>query len=123
MGRHRCGPACLFLPGAGSFREVAWRPAADVYRTRAGWLAKFDLPGVLLEDIQVHVQGRCLSVRGVRRDWLIEEGCHYHSLEISYSSFERCLEFPMNLEQASLETEYQAGMLLVRIRGGSEEAI
>jgi HSP20 family protein len=104
------------LPAADVFHEVVWRPAADIYRTRRGWLAKFDLAGVLLEDIHVQVQGRRLSIEGVRRDLLIEEGCHYHSLEISYCPFERHLEFPEDLSQSRVETEYHAGMLLVRIQ-------
>jgi HSP20 family protein len=92
----------------------------DVYRTRSGWLAKFDLAGIRLEDLQVRVQGRCLSVEGVRRDSFFEEGCHYHSLEISYSQFERQLEFPVDLSQAQISTDYQAGMLLVRIETEKE---
>jgi HSP20 family protein len=115
MWRSRCGASCFFLPAAERFREVVWSPAADIYRTRAGWLAKFDLPGVRPEDIEVQVLGPRLSVTGVRRDWLLEEGCHYHSLEISYSPFERVLEFPESLDPALIHTEYQAGMLLVRI--------
>src|ERR671936_2664726 len=116
----RSHPACLFLHAADSFHDVIWRPAVDTYRTRHGWLAKFDLPGVRPEDIQLLVEGRCLSLRGIRRDWLLEEGCHYHSLEITYSPFERHLEFPTDLQHARLTTDYQAGMLLVRIQTEEE---
>jgi HSP20 family protein len=102
-------------PALDYFRDVAQRPAADVYRTRTGWLAKFDLPGVRPEDLEVRVRDRRLMVRGVRRDWLMQQGLHYHSLEISYSPFERTIEFPDPVDQAAIHTEYQAGMLLVRI--------
>jgi len=115
MGRRGSERKCLFYPAAGLFENVLWRPAADVYRTSAGWLAKFDRAGVPPQDIEVSVQGRVLSVRGVRRDLLIEEGWHYHSLEISYSPFERSLEFPVKLDETSIDTDYQAGMLVVRI--------
>jgi len=107
---------CFFLPAAGSFHDLLWRPAADIYRTRTGWLAKFDLAGIDPQEIHVAVQGPRLSVKGVRRDLLIEEGCHYHSLEIAYSPFERHLEFPVDLDRAQIETDYKAGMLLVRIQ-------
>ena len=116
MAQTRPQRKCLFLPAAGSFHDVIWRPAADIYRTRTGWLAKFDLAGIDPQEIHVGVEGRCLCVHGVRRDWLIEEGCHYHAMEIVYSPFERRLEFPMNLDQATIETDYRAGMLLVRIQ-------
>ena len=118
--RNHSRTACLFRHAAASFHEVIWRPAVDVYRTRYGWLAKFDLPGVRPQDLDVTVEGRRLILRGVRRDWLLEEGCHYHSLEITYSPFERHLEFPTDLQQARLSTEYQAGMLLVRIQPEEE---
>jgi HSP20 family protein len=115
MRRRRCSLGCFFLPAGQYFQEVAWRPAADIYRIHRGWLAKFDLPGVRPEDIEVGVRHRRLSIQGVRRDWLEEEGLHHYSLEISYSPFERQIEFPESLEQAEIETEYRAGMLLVRI--------
>jgi HSP20 family protein len=115
MRQRRCGPGSFFVPAIENFCEVDWRPAVDVYRTRAGWLAKFDLPGVRPGDMELVVRNRRLLVRGVRRDWLVEEGCYYHSLEISYSPFERAIEFPESLEEALIHTEYQAGMLLVRI--------
>jgi HSP20 family protein len=110
----------LFWPAAEAFHEVGWRPAVDIYRTRTGWLAKFDLAGVRPEDVRLQVRGPCLSIQGVRRDWLLEEGYCYHSLEITYSQFERQIEFPVNLERASITTEYQWGMLLVRIQPEEE---
>ncbi len=118
--RSRTKPACLFLPAAAAFAEVGWRPAVDVYRTRAGWLAKFDLAGIQPEDIQLQVEGCTLRVQGIRRDYALEEDCCYYSLEIAYSRFERHVEFPTSLEQARITMEYQAGMLLVRIRTEGE---
>jgi HSP20 family protein len=116
----RCRSQAFFLPAAAAFGETCWRPAVDVYRTRAGWLAKFDLAGVRPEDIRLHVEGHVLRVQGNRHDYVLEEGAHYHSLEIAYSRFERRVEFPMSLEQARITTEYQAGMLLVRIQTEGE---
>lgn len=118
--RSRSEPVCFFLPAATTFAEVGWRPAVDVYRTRSGWLAKFDLAGVRPEDIRLRVQGRTLWVQGTRRDCALEEECCYHRLEIAYSQFERQVEFPTSLEQARLTMEYQAGMLLVRIQTEGE---
>ncbi len=118
--RHRSKPVCFFLPAAAAFAEVGWRPAVDLYRTRTGWLAKFDLAGVRPEDIQLQVDGRVLRLQGIRRDWALEEGCCYHRLEIAYNQFERQVEFPTSLEQASITMEYQAGMLLVRIQTEGE---
>ncbi len=54
-----------------------WQPSADVYRTKDGWLVKFDLAGVQIGDVTVALRGRRLIVSGVRRDSFLEEGSSY----------------------------------------------
>jgi HSP20 family protein len=92
-----------------------WQPDVDIYRTRYGWLLKFDLAGVQVEDVTVSLRGRRVSVSGVRRDTLIEEGSSYYSMEISYNRFERAVEMPANLENAQFSLEARDGLLLVRV--------
>jgi HSP20 family protein len=103
----------LLMPTSEERQRADWRPAADVYSTRRGWLVKFDLAGVRPQEIEVSVHGQRLTVRGVRRDCALDEGHRYHSLEISYNRFERTLELPCNLEAAQISTDYRDGMLLV----------
>jgi HSP20 family protein len=100
-----------------------WEPSADVFRTRDGWLLKFDLAGVRPEDVTVSVSGRMVKVTGVRRDTSVEEGCSYYAMEISYNRFERSLEMPVNLAKARVTIEARNGLLLVRmITEGNEYA-
>jgi HSP20 family protein len=103
----------LFSPPRRAEKE--W-PAADVYRTSWGWILKFDLAGVRMEDVQVHVSRRTVTVSGVRRDHLIEDGCSYYSMEITYSRFERTIDLPDDFDTAEFRMEYQDGILYVRIR-------
>lgn len=105
----------LFLPPPGGRSGGFWSPAADVYMTRRGWVVKFDLAGVRPEDVHIEVQGRRLRARGTRRDCTVEEGCHHYQMEIAYSTFERTLELPCDLERAHVTSEYRDGMLLVHI--------
>lgn len=104
-------------------RQETWQPAADVYRTKWGWLLKFDLAGVRLEDINVHVSRNAVTVNGIRRDWMAEEGCHHHSLEINYSRFERKIELPDDLSGSQIRLDYRDGILMLRvgIDGGKEQ--
>jgi HSP20 family protein len=92
-----------------------WEPSADVYRTRDGWLLKFDLAGVHPEDVTVTVSGRRVTVSGVRRDSVVEEGCSYYAMEISYNRFERSLEMPVDLANARVTIKARDGLLLVRM--------
>jgi HSP20 family protein len=104
----------LFLPAVAA-REVEWQPPVDVYRAPNGWLVKFDLAGVRPQDLEWSVGGTILTVRGMRRDCLLEEGCSHYRMEIAYSKFERRIEFPGDLSAARISTEYRDGMLIVRI--------
>jgi HSP20 family protein len=96
-------------------QREAWRPSADVYQTRKGWLVKFDLAGVRPGDFALEVQGSRLTVHGTRRDCTLEEGCSHYRLEIAYSRFERSLDLPCNLQRAAIATDYRDGMLLVHV--------
>jgi HSP20 family protein len=106
-----------FLSSANSLAEPHyWRPLVDVYRTRDGWLIKYDLAGVAPEDVNLTLDGRLLTIRGTRRDCSMEEGFCQYRMEISYSHFERTLELPEPLEPAQLSMEFRQGMLLVWVR-------
>jgi len=107
--------AFFFLPVSQAGVEPLWRPPVDVYRTRSGWLLKFELPGVRAEDVDVQTYGSTLLVRGARRDYSLEDVCSVYSMEISYSRFERAIELPCNLEDARLALELRDGNLLVRV--------
>lgn len=101
---------------------TCWCPAVDVYQMSDGWILKLDLAGVSPTDIQVHVSGRQVNVRGRRRDWVVEESgaCSAYSMEISYDQFERTVELPVSLDEVAIETRYREGMLLIRLRTGGQ---
>jgi HSP20 family protein len=111
----------LFPAAAQGCAPAGWCPAADVYRTPDGWLVKLDLAGVRPEDVRVRLQGKDLTVSGQRLDWCTEEGCRYYQMEIAYSSFERRLTLPVNLEEARVRAEHRLGMLLVHIDTEAEQ--
>jgi HSP20 family protein len=96
----------------------AWQPPVDVYRSRCGWLLKFDLAGVRPEDVQVGISGSRITVSGVRRDWVLEQGYVHHSMEISYNRFERTIALPGDLTNAEFSLESIHGLLLVRVNLG-----
>lgn len=93
----------------------AWRPPVDIYRKGDGWLLKFDLAGVSAEDVRIRISGHRVTVSGVRRDWVVEQGYCHHSMEISYNRFERTVELPGDLSGAEYSLEARDGLLLVRV--------
>src|ERR1700730_13381230 len=106
----------LFMPGGGVTRGGCWVPLVDVYRTPDGWLIKCDLAGIAPEDVTLSIQGNRVTIRGVRRDCCLEEGCSHYVLEIAYSEFERTIELPEIVDRVAPLTEFRQGMLMIRMQ-------
>ncbi|HTK26151.1 MAG TPA: Hsp20/alpha crystallin family protein [Pyrinomonadaceae bacterium] len=92
-----------------------WYPAADVYQTPDGWLVKVELAGVSVEDIEIDIQGNVLYIAGCRKDRSCAAGLSYHQMEITYSRFEKTLRFPASIEGATIENNFENGLLLIRL--------
>jgi HSP20 family protein len=99
-----------------------WCPAADVYRTKDGWIVKVDLAGVQLADLQITIDGKLLRISGLRRDGTCGEGVAHYQLEITYSRFEKMIQFPRSIEHASIERDYRDGLLILLLREEKEQA-
>jgi HSP20 family protein len=99
-----------------------WCPAADVYRTGDGWIVKVDLAGIKPADIEVTIDGPVLRISGSRRDGTCGEGVSHYQLEITYSRFEKMIQFPRSIEHASIDREYRDGLLILRLREEQEQA-
>lgn len=93
-----------------------WYPAADVYSTEDGWLVKVELAGVSAEDLEIEVQGNTLYLAGCRKDKSCAVGTSYHQMEITYSRFEKTLKFPASIEGATLEHNFENGLLIIHLR-------
>jgi HSP20 family protein len=99
-----------------------WNPAADVYRVRDGWIVKVDLAGVRTEDLEIRISGPLLHISGLRRDSTCGEGISHYQLEITYSRFEKTIQFPRSIESASIGRDYRDGLLILRLQEEEEQA-
>jgi len=99
-----------------------WCPAADVYRTKDGWIVKVDLAGIKPSDVEVTIDGPVLRISGSRRDGTCGEGVSHYQLEITYSRFEKMIQFPRSIEHASIDRDYNDGLLILRLREEKEQA-
>jgi len=93
-----------------------WNPSADVYRSSEGWIVKLDLAGVNCDDLELELRDTLLTIRGCRRDTHYREGFVYHQMEITYSRFEKQIQFPSAIEGASIARDYSDGFLIIKLR-------
>lgn len=99
-----------------------WCPAADVYRTTDGWIVKVDLAGIKPSDVEVTIDGDVLRLSGSRRDGICGEGVSHYQLEITYSRFEKMIQFPRSIEHVTIERDYRDGLLILRLHEEQSQA-
>lgn len=93
-----------------------WNPSADVYHTSEGWIVKVDLAGLCGDDLEISIVGTNLTIRGCRRDTTIKEDFSYQQMEITYSRFEKTIQFPTKIEGATVAHDYRDGFLIIDVR-------
>lgn len=94
---------------------ATWKPPADIFYSGNRWLIKIELAGISPDKVEIETRGNTLTVRGSRRDLLLQQGYSCHSLEISYSNFERSIALPSAIDGSSLSWQYRDGMLQIQL--------
>jgi len=96
--------------------SIAFRPTADVHETEKSFLIDFDLPGTKLEDINLEIKDKTLTVRGERKlERTDVDSKNYKRVERSYGKFERAFTFPENVDVHAAEANFENGVLQVSI--------
>ena len=97
-----------------------WNPAADVYQSSDGWMVKIDLAGICSDELEIQISDSMMRISGCRRDTHYREGFVFHQMEITYSRFEKTIQFPAPIEGASLKRDYSDGFLIINLHRGED---
>lgn len=92
-----------------------WIPLADAYETAEAFVVQMELPGIDEEDIEVHVDGDQLIVRGERR---AEEGIRperYYRMERSHGSFSRAFTLTEDVDPSRVKAQFADGLLRLEL--------
>ena len=95
----------------------AWIPAVNVEEAPDELLLTAELPGMREEDISLNIENNILTIRGEKRETGEEAdaGRKYHVWERKYGSFHRSFTLPRTVEADSIQAEFDAGVLTVRL--------
>jgi HSP20 family protein len=104
-----------------SLALAQWMPAVDILEDGKEYLIKAELPDVRKEDVHVTVQEGVLSLSGERKFEKEEKGKKFHRVEMTYGSFNRTFELPMDANATKIMAEFKDGVLKVHLPK-SEEA-
>jgi len=90
-------------------------PEIDIFAREGQVEFVCDLPGVKREDLDVTVEGRVLTIKGVRK----YDGDRGKNAQVvlgrSYGSFTRSFNLPNDLDTENLKAELSDGVLTLRI--------
>ena len=97
-----------------------WMPRLDLTETTDYYVARMDLPGLKLEDLQVDVQNDRLTVRGERKFETKEEKEDVVRMERHYGTFFRTITLPDDVRWDDIEATFENGVLTVQIPKAEE---
>ena len=104
------------------FREDAWTPRVDVSETGTALTVKAELPGCEIENIDVSLEGRRLTIKGEKKDEKEEKAANMHRVERAYGYFSRSIELPAEVEAKDVEATYKKGVLTVVLKKAKSAA-
>jgi len=92
-----------------------WVPAVDIQEKDDHFLIEADVPGVLLEDIKIHMENNTLTIEGERENESEEKKEGYVRVERSYGKFYRRFELPESADATQVSAEGFEGVIKITI--------
>ena len=93
----------------------AWSPAIEVKEQEGNLLITAELPGLMKEDVKVHIDGATLVVEGERKQEKEEKREGYYHSERSYGKYYRSIPLPEGAKTEQTAAQFDNGVLQVKI--------
>jgi HSP20 family protein len=107
-------PVAFIIGEETSLRADRRMPPVDVVEDARGWRLVFEIPGAEPDQITVNIQGRVLTLRGVRRATERADGL-FLRVERAAGAFERALELPEEPDPEHTRATYTDGLLILEV--------
>lgn len=92
-----------------------WVPAVDIREEPDRYLIHADVPGVAPDDIEIHMEGGVLTLKGERKHEDTEEREGYKRVERVYGSFYRRFSLPDTADAERISASSRNGVLEIVI--------
>lgn len=92
-----------------------WAPAVDIVEEADRYLIHADVPGVKPDQIDVHMEGGVLTIRGQRNSETKEAGQGYKRVERAQGTFYRRFSLPDSADAERIAARVDHGVLEVTI--------
>jgi HSP20 family protein len=110
-------------PPVARFDPEVWEPAIDVYETETEIAVLVEIAGLTPEDINVHIEGTTLAIRGERSDTPTNVKRSFRQVEIRRGFFERYVSLPVPVDPDRTRASYKDGLLeIVLVKSQKQES-
>jgi len=90
-------------------------PALDVWQDEDATFVEAELPGLQLDDLEIHMTGNNeLSIKGERKSPEVEEGT-WRRREREFGKFARTFSLPDDVDTEKVEATFRNGVLTIRL--------
>ncbi len=98
---------------ARGYNRVSY-PALNVWENESAYFVEAELPGASIDDIDVHVTGQELSLKG-KLTQQNQQQVIYHRRERELREFNRIVQLPVAVDGNSVEATLKDGILTIRL--------
>ena len=110
-------------PPVARFDPEVWEPAIDVYETETEVTVLVEIAGLTPEEINIHIEGTTLAIRGERLDTRTDVKRSFRQVEIRRGSFERYVSLPAPVDPDRTRASYKDGLLeIVLVKSQRQES-
>jgi HSP20 family protein len=93
------------------FGDGEWAPRVDVTEGKGDITVNAELPGCEIEDIDVQLDRRTLTISGEKKQEKEEKDENVHRVERTYGAFTRMVELPADVDPNDIDATYKRGIL------------
>ncbi len=106
--------------GTRAAADPLWRgarlfPLLNLRREGDTFVVTAELPGMNVEDLNIHVEGDTLTLKGERKHSDPGQGASFHRRERTSGTFQRSLALPNGVDAENVKANYKDGVLTVTL--------
>jgi HSP20 family protein len=96
-------------------------PAMNIWTSEEGQVITAEIPGVDVEDIDISVTGKVLTLSGSRKTEDIADEVRYHRQERGYGRFKRSIQLPFPVAAEQVKATFDKGILTINLPRAEED--
>jgi HSP20 family protein len=97
------------------FETTQWQPPVDIYELDDRLLIQVEVPGLQMDDLELHFERGELRVEGVRLRPPLPAPMRAARVEMIYGAFSRLIPLPDDARGDDIRASYDAGILQILV--------